>query len=211
MQELKLFDDNQYIDGFDRDDYETPDGTSGSRHIAQLFRTLVTPRDVVILEPTAGRGNIIGQMPSDRTRYAIEINPERVVDGRSRYPDVIWREGNLFAYRAPSFSLAPVDVIVGNPPFSIAVEVIECCLTLLDDEADDPRIIFLLPTNFFQTQERAEKFQKLNASLCSMEQIVGRIAYLRNGVVIKGRQCDDSIFTIRPGKAMLSGIHLVNP
>ena len=43
------------------------------------------------------------------------------------------------------------DVIIGNPPYSMAQEFIDKCLTLLNPGG---RLIFLLRTNFLESKKR---------------------------------------------------------
>lgn len=49
------------------------------------------------------------------------------------------------------------DVIIGNPPYSLAQEFIEKCFTLLKDDGE---IIMLLRTAFLESKKRYKFWQK---------------------------------------------------
>lgn len=110
----------------------------------------IKPGDT-ILEPSAGNGNII-QALRDRGYKniigAIELRAEEANNLVELADDVII---------ANYLDLNPKnsdrwDVIIGNPPYSLAQEFIDKSLELL---APGGRLIFLLRTNFLESQKRA--------------------------------------------------------
>lgn len=105
-----------------------------------------------ILEPSAGNGNII-QALRDRgyknTINAIELRAEEANNLATLADDVIITN---FLNINPS-ACDKWDVIIGNPPYSLAQEFIDKSLEVL---APGGRLIFLLRTNFLESQKRAK-------------------------------------------------------
>lgn len=165
--------------------WETPS------HIANSMAGLIKPHETDLLEPFAGTGQIIKALAqlSGKTIDAVEFGASRAA--------AIPTDGGVSVCRADYLSwVAPrqYDVIVTNPPFDLGIEGIEKSLTLLKTGG---RMLFLLPCAFFHTKERAQHFKSLDAYIHRQYVIVGRIAYLKHGQPVSGRQCDDSIFDVR--------------
>ena len=152
-----------------------------------------------ILEPCAGTGMIaraivdiceIGGWEYELT--AIEIRKDRAA---------VLEDNRYFSIDADfldfDFGDERFDVVITNPPFDIGMEILERSLDLIKA---DGRCLFLLPIAYFQSQDRAKKFAKLNAHIHRVYPIVGRVAYLKNGVPETGRQCEDAVFDVRLGK-----------
>ena len=132
------------------DFYETP---QDAIH-ALLDNYLVThSKTDAILEPSAGNGAIIKALRKygyDNYIHAIEIRKEER-STLKRLADTATTE-DFFETDKTIFW----DVIIGNPPFSLAQEFIEHSLKLLNPGG---RLIFLLRTNFLESQKRFEWWQ----------------------------------------------------
>lgn len=102
-----------------------------------------------ILEPSAGNGNIIRALRDkdyDNLIYAIECRPEESDALEKAGADYI-----LISDFLAVESKIKYDVIIGNPPYSLAQEFIDKSLSLLNPGG---RLIFLLRTNFLESKKR---------------------------------------------------------
>ena len=113
----------------------------------------IAPTDI-ILEPSAGNGNIIQAL---RNRgYKNRIDAIELRD--SEYDNLKDLADNIeitdFLDLDPWHSR--YNVIIGNPPYSLAQEFIDKSLELL---APGGRLIFLLRTNFLESKKRFEWWQ----------------------------------------------------
>lgn len=193
-----LFDTAQYtktIEDFTSDDWETPP------KLARFIASLILLEEKLILSPGAGRGNIEAHIPKDREIWAIEAKFNRVEDGRLKLPHINWVRSNFL-----EFSGAEFDVAIGNPPFSdgLSMAFIAHSLHLLKP---DGRILFILPTDHFQAQERARLLTAMGATIYHKYDVVGRVGFIREGVIEPNPQRYHSIFDIR--KCGRSGVSLV--
>lgn len=163
------------------DDWETP------KHIAIfLAATAEGIEPSKVLELGAGTGNIAQFLPPGS--FAVERNPERVKQGVIRAPHCQWHcAGALdFAVQHPN----QFDLIVGNPPFSLRSEWLKTiCNRLLSPEGI---VAWLLPTDSMQAKSSAKLFKRW--TVVKKTEIIGRIAYLKNGKPESDRQVYDAIF-----------------
>lgn len=112
-----------------------------------------------ILEPCAGDGvicsTILQKLSNTMFIDAIEIDEshqDKLSDcGAARifYKDILQVDGNF---------LSKYDVIITNPPFSIAQEILEHILDNVDLE--ETKVIMLLRLNFLGSQKRHEFWKK---------------------------------------------------
>lgn len=109
------------------------------------------------LEPAAGRGDIIRAVDaarSDVTWTAVELRPEC-------RPALAAATGSARRVRIGDFTklaadeLGPVDVVITNPPYSIAMEMLEHALTLRATG-----VVMLLRLNFLASGARASFMRK---------------------------------------------------
>jgi hypothetical protein len=164
---------------------------------------LLTDNDLAILCPAAGRGNIasrikVGLLPTKQTRgvYAVELNPQRVADGKLLAPYVLWECADFLALKpVPEY-----DVVIENPPFSLAMSFLERSLLWLNPANPDARLLYLLPGDFFASQERCDQFEALDCHIHHRYRIRDRVAYIKEGVQVRGRMIYDCVFDIRAGK-----------
>lgn len=107
----------------------------------------------IILEPSAGNGAIIKALRNRGYKNhidAVELREEER-ENLIGYAD---RVGILDFLKDPD--LGKYDVIIGNPPYSLAQEFIEKSLSLLRPGG---RLIFLLRTNFLESEKRFKWWQ----------------------------------------------------
>jgi hypothetical protein len=187
-----------YDGEFKSDDYETPSNA------AQKIASLVLPSDLNVLEPAAGTGQIAKLLPT--STVAVEIQKSRYQLGRSKAPLSYWYcadflspDSNYFLSRGFT-QRDGFDLIVTNPPFSLGMEFIVRSLSLLNLEYEHARLLFLLPTDYFQAQGVNQVFTQLDCYIHRAYQFAGRVAYLKSGVAESGRMRNDCVFDIRPGK-----------
>jgi adenine-specific DNA methylase len=182
-----------YDDEFTSDDYETPD------NVAQKIASLVLPSDLDILEPAAGTGQIVKAIPAkiDRKILAVEIKKNRFNIGSSACASAIWAKTNFLEL---DFSIAVFDLVVTNPPFSLGIEFIEQSLKLLNLNYKHARLLFLLPHDFFHSTKRNAEFSRLDCHIHQVYGLINRVAYIKDGKALSGRQVYDSVFDLRPGR-----------
>jgi hypothetical protein len=185
-----LFDVSEYdtaVLGWCTDDWETPP------EIARKMAGLVEVYERV-LEPAAGRGKIVSYLPGRIT--AIELNPQRVLDGQTYNREAHWINNN-FLLLPPKTEF---DVVITNPPFSLALEFIERSLLWLNPDNPNARLLYLLPGDIFASQARCDAFEALDCHIHHRYRIRGRVGYIREGVVFDQRQVYDCVYCIKPGK-----------
>ena len=195
----KLFEVDEYNvvpDDWRSDDWETP------VQIARFMGGLVKPDEKIIVEPSAGRGNIARFLPNGTT--CVELNPIRHLAGA--VPHQNWLCGDFLAMCDRGEFDCNVDLVIGNPPFSLINEFISAAAKAIHPAG---RILLLLPTECFQAQSRAKGLIKSGLHISRKLEIVDRVGYEQEGIVRNERQCYDSIFELR-----LSGkpaVEIVDP
>ncbi len=108
-----------------------------------------------ILEPSAGNGNIIKALNKqniDCEIHAVEIREEEK-SNLNKLSKKVFICDFLQEYNNDE----KYDVIIGNPPFSNAIDFTEKCLKMLKE---DGKLIFLLRTSFLESKKRKEFWQK---------------------------------------------------
>lgn len=196
---LSLFATEEYSTistGWHSDKWETPPP------VARFMAKLLMPHEYRILEPSAGRGAIAKHLPNGAT--CVELDVARCEEGAVPHQDWICGDFLKYAQRATE----QFDVVIGNPPFSRGIEFIKAAAKVCKDEG---RILYLLPTEFFQSQERASQFLDSGLIISQQWQIAGRIGFEQEGVVHNNRQCYDSVFEIRDGRRCEAKVKIVDP
>ncbi len=162
------------------DDWETPD------KVAYQMAAMIAADERVILEPSAGSGQIAQYLPPGA--ICVEKSVGRFRAGRHRCPDCEWHRADFLGW----CEVEPVDVVIGNPPFSLWAEFLSQSLDLL---APAGRVLFLGPCDQFHKPTFLAKLS--HPVEVTAHPVVGRVAYLKEGVPHRGRQIYDSIFEIR--------------
>lgn len=172
--------------------WETPD------NIANAIANLLCD-GLSICEPVAGTGQIARAIVShfEEKGWEYELTAIEILKDRAAKLE----DNRYFSIDADflefDFGSEKFDVVVTNPPFDKGLDILKKSLSLLNISG---RCLFLLPIAYFQTQERAKQFAGMGAYIHRVYPIVGRVAYLKNGIPESGRQCEDAVFDIRLGK-----------
>jgi hypothetical protein len=157
------------------DFYATPDALALA--ICQHVATgIATPRAVV--EPSAGRGAFVRAIRAtwpDSKVMAVEIDPENLSALWDPRLDVVVDDWARFATAAAE-SLAPPDLIIGNPPYRQAQEHVEAGLRWLRPGGS---LAFLLRINFLGSTSRVDFWNR--AGLASVTPITPRPSFTNGG------------------------------
>lgn len=178
------------------DDWETPPP------VAHFIASLLRPIEKNICEPSAGRGAIAQYLPNGAT--CIELNPDRFASGA--VPHQNWLCGDFLKYAQQPDQF--FNVVVGNPPFSLGVEFIKAAMSII---VADGRVLFLLPSDFFQTKRVASQMVNAGIAISRQWQIVGRVSYEKEGITHHGRQCSDAVFELVRADRYEGNIIFVDP
>jgi phospholipid N-methyltransferase len=192
-QQPSLFGEVEVEADWDSDSWETPDW------LAQKMANLVLPTDRRILEPAAGTGQIAKYLPQSRDVFVLcnELKTSRF----SRLSSSLYHhfvQGDFLSW--DSQKCDRFDLTITNPPFSLAIEFIEQGLQCLNPNYEHARLLYLLPVDFCQTIANYRVLNKLDCHIHHEYRIVGRVPYLQNGKPVSGRQVNDCVFDIRPGR-----------
>lgn len=187
-EQLSLLTDDQLaqvtIDRWTKDDHETPDW------LCQEMANLA-PKEGRILDAGAGRGRIslaLRQAKPDLEVWGVESKRERIED----LGVVLGDYAILGDFLDLDCTLPPVDVVISHPPASRRLEFLERALSLA------PRLIFLMPLNFFQNQRNLKRLKELDCHVEQICPIAGQVFYIKDRTV--EAQKGDAIFDIRVGR-----------
>lgn len=204
-QQFSLFELAEYEPDFTPDCWETPDD------IAQRIAALVLSCDRRIMEPATGTGQIAQYLPTGSV--CCEIKPLRVQTLKLKashcqtlQADFLLLEPGMPPLSEFEKSEQGFDVIITNPPFSLAIEFIDQGLRLLNKNNPQARLLYLLPIDFGCSIKRGTALATLDCHVYHVYWIRDRIAYIRDGIAYKGRQCYDAVFDLRPGKKVSAPI-----
>lgn len=205
-QQLTAFDIEQHhIEPWCNDDWETPDAVAMA--MTEIAASICADT-AHILEPAAGTGQIAKYLVKvcDHV-HCSEISPSRFRAGIGKVPKAYWENDDFL--RKPDeveemeSDWFKFDLAVTNPPFSLGMEFLERSLEIAD------KALFLLPTEYFQSQGRARQLHAMGAGIVKEWRIAGRVGYLKRGQPENNRQCYDSIFLIERTKESL--VEVIDP
>lgn len=174
------------------DDWETPN------RAARAIANLLLPSDKQVLEPAAGTGQIAKFLSKNSEVERVvcyEPNPYRYNLGR-RLLNTFWVNTNIEEVT----ETGQYDLLITNPPFSKIQTFIQHGLTFLNPANPTARLLFLLPIDWMSLRSVEDWWRDTDAHIHHIYAVAGRIAYLKNGIPVSGRQRNDAIFDIRPGR-----------
>lgn len=203
---MPLFDTAEYVQGdFTSNDWETP--TAVARCFANKIREFVEAPGIQspcnALEIGAGNGQITQFLPSYWNVTAIEPKTDRYERGKVVAPHATWYNTTIEAFR-PGASL---DLILGNPPFGqeAFTAIFKEIVLMLKFSGT---IALLIPSTFFATGWGADLLKDSGLSIVAKYEIRGRVAFLRNGVPVPNRQCQDAFIFLGTGRP---AVEIINP
>lgn len=126
------------------DFYPTPGWCVGA-----LLQHAPPPERYEVVEPSAGEGHIVRAyhaLTGRRVRLAVELREECREALVHSPTDVIWIEDWL---RCADRATEPDTAIIGNPPFTLAIEFARACV-----ESRAGYVALLLPLTFLASAER---------------------------------------------------------
>lgn len=122
------------------------------------------PRVGTILEPCAGDGGIIRVLHKSgvaaRRLHAVEINPKLAALIAPLTPGVTVQAGDCLKAET---MLMPHGLIITNPPFSLAIEIVELAVGTVERWGTTAAFLLRLP--FLEGQKRAEFHKKHPADI----------------------------------------------
>lgn len=137
------------------DQYNTPDDLA--EWIVKRFGTTKTGGAIeTVLDPGSGGGaftRAFGKILPAALRVAVEIDTSLAGDERI---DTIYLQQDYLDEELPIADGKSFDLIVGNPPYSNAMEFIERSLELLKA---DGRLVFLLRLSYLESKQRFKWWQ----------------------------------------------------
>ena len=148
----------------ERDNYPTPDWA-----IDVILPHL--PTSGAVTEPSCGDGAILRRLlarhPSPRSITAVEIDRGRARRASSSFVEAGFNQGVVvrddFLRWASRAAVPRIDLIVGNPPFSLATEFVEACLALAKPQG--ATVALLLRLAFLESADRAAFHRREPADL----------------------------------------------
>ena len=175
------------------DTWETSDDWETPNDLARRIAGMVKPRDRFIIEPSAGTGQIAQYLPPGA--WCFESNSCRCSIGAENYGQHQWHMCDFLEVTNDDLpGIGYADLIIGNPPFSLWTEFLAHALGLIHGGG---RVIFLGPCDQFHKPNELKKLAKWKDRIQAIPHpIVGRVAYLKDGIQVSGRQVYDSIFEV---------------
>lgn len=122
--------------------------------VEKLLDNIDLKEGIEVLEPSAGNGNIVKMLNEkykNKSITSLEIREEEY-DKLLQYSNKVIIGDFLHMELNKKY-----DIIIGNPPYSLAIEFVEKCLDCLKENG---KLIFLLRTAFLESKSRHEFWQK---------------------------------------------------
>lgn len=155
------------------DSYQTPQELANKICKALLWEFEKSPQTV--LEPSCGTGAFL--KASSYTWYGasitgIDINEEYVKSCVKNTPaNYVFANDFLNMAEDRDFKF---DLIIGNPPYSLAEEFVQKGLTLLEK---DGHLAFLLRLSFLASKERSQRLYRNSTNFYGIMPIAGRPSF----------------------------------
>lgn len=122
-------------------------------------------KHLFILEPSAGNGNIIKALRA-RGVSAVDIEAVEIRESERENLLKLADTVRIDDFLTSDTEYLEYDLIIGNPPYSLAQEFVDKCLGLL---APGGKLVFLLRTAFLESKKRFKWWQdKLPSGLYTL-------------------------------------------
>jgi len=156
----------------------------------------VAPHPIKCADLGAGVGALTSILPA--CSVSIEIEKDRFLKGSKRYRESKWINGDVLdpSIHGPFFKR--FDLIIANPDFEVALPFLCAALYMLRDH-EDARILFLLPSDYFEASPLRSRCFKLLPVVVETEFKLGHLNYLEDDPLAQ-KLTVDSLFVIRRGR-----------
>lgn len=91
---------------------------TGFKESKKLIESLGIVENETVLELTAGKGDLLNYLPSEKNTYCNEIDMKSYKVLKYLYPNVTATKGDMRSYK-PNMTF---DICIGNPPFNLSME-----------------------------------------------------------------------------------------
>lgn len=166
-----------------------------------------TPR---CIDLGAGTGALSVALPSLGSS-CVEISRERCSEGRAAMPQHCWICADALDPSFYSTRLATYDLVISNPDFEVALQFLHLGLQLLARGGDGDshrRMVFLLPSDFFEASAIRARLFKLLDFRVECEYRLGHLCFLKDAPAAQKLTCD-SLFVFAPGRGVNKYEHRV--
>jgi hypothetical protein len=182
------------------------------QHVVRFLKTLIdVEKEKVCVDLGAGTGSFSGALPP--SSLCVEINDRRCAKGRTLKPEMEWLNTDALS---PDFfrdRFGKFDLVISNPDFEVGLQFLflglcmirNTCLSdrsqsMSPDDTKSGRLIFLLPSDFFEASNLRARIFKLLDFHIETEYKLGHLCYYEDQPQSQKLTCD-SLFVLRPGRA----------
>lgn len=174
--------------------------------VVDYLRTLIQPdKERTCIDIGSGSGSFSAALPPGSA--CVEILKHRYEEGQTALPAMRWYNADALD---PSFygeHLGKYDLVISNPDFEVGMQFLQLALLLVrnaslhgnDDPAASGRLIFLLPTDFFEGSKSRMRLFKLMDFHIEQEYRLGHLQFYAHNP-FGSKLNSDSLFVIRPGR-----------
>lgn len=172
-------------------------------NVVDYLRSLILPTEEVCVDIGAGNGSFSGAMRPGS--LSVEILKPRYEDGMKNRPELRWLNADALN---PSFyreRLGAFDLVISNPDFEVGMQFLYLGLCLIRNaclaggEEREHRLIYLLPSNYFEGSKFRQRLFRLWDFHIETEYRLGYLCFYANQP--HGQKLTpDSLFVIRPGR-----------
>jgi hypothetical protein len=158
----------------------------------------------------AGNGALTRALPPGS--LAVEMMSARVQLGKQCAPDMAWLCEDVTSAAFYRSRVGQFDVVISNPDFEVGLQFIYIALQLIRNpwiesrgdrslsvKSRTGRLIFLLPSDYFEGSALRSRFFRLLDFHIEVEYKLGHLSYYEHRPSAEKRTCD-SLFVLRPGR-----------
>jgi hypothetical protein len=191
------------------------------QHVVQFLKTLINADvEQKCADLGAGTGSLSGALPAGS--LCCEIDESRCQEGKLNRPDMKWVNMDALNPRFFRDKFGEFDLVISNPDFEVGLQFIYLGLCLiknmclsdrhesqtLSKQKSSGRLIFLLPSDYFEASNLRSRIFKLLDFRIETEYKLGHLCYYTNVPSSQKLTCD-SLFILRPGRGPAKYEHRV--